>query len=99
LAWYLAGWKESGHSFETSLNPKPRTLNPEQVGKKQVIPGLEQGLGGMGAGEERRLFVPAKLAYADRGVCFDDKSKGCLVPPNTDLVYDVTLIQVAPPPI
>lgn len=68
--------------------PTPANYCPSHFPNPQNFPG-----------EERRLFVPAKLAYADRGVCFDDKSKGCLVPPNTDLVYDVTLIQVAPPPI
>jgi hypothetical protein len=33
-----------------------------------------------------------------RGVCLED-DKGCLVPPNTDLVYDVTLVRVAPSPL
>mmetsp|Transcript_16046 Transcript_16046/g.31698 ORF Transcript_16046/g.31698 Transcript_16046/m.31698 type:complete len:208 (-) Transcript_16046:115-738(-) len=69
-----------------------------QIGKKQTIPGLEAGLFGMKAGEQRRIFVPARLGYGDRGVCFDDKTKGCLVPPNTDLVYDVTLVRVGPAP-
>ena len=68
-----------------------------QVGKKQVIPGLEQGLLGMKvrtesrdqlfflgvsllaslhlmqpcwqAGEERQLFVPARLGYGARYSC------------------------------
>ena len=69
------------------------------MGKKQAIPGLEAGLIGMKAGEQRRLFVPSKLGYGERGVCFEDASKGCLVPANTDLVYDVTLVSVGPSPI
>lgn len=46
----------------------------------------------------RKRFVSQKLGYGERGVCLEDASKGCLVPPNTDLVYDITLVRVAPTP-
>lgn len=91
---YVAYLKDGTIFDNTKKRGKPLAF---QVGKKQAIPGLEYGLGGMKAGEERRLFIPSKLGYGPRGVCLE--GKGCLVPPDTDLVYDVTLIRVAPAPI
>eukprot|EP00293_Proteomonas_sulcata_P021495 CAMPEP_0184297868 /NCGR_PEP_ID=MMETSP1049-20130417/8742_1 /TAXON_ID=77928 /ORGANISM="Proteomonas sulcata, Strain CCMP704" /LENGTH=206 /DNA_ID=CAMNT_0026607791 /DNA_START=47 /DNA_END=667 /DNA_ORIENTATION=- len=91
---YIAYLRDGTIFDNTKKRGKPAAF---QIGKKQVIPGLEEGMLGMKAGEERQLFVPAKLGYGSRGVCIENK--GCLVPPDTDLVYDVTLIRVAPPPI
>mmetsp|Transcript_49959 Transcript_49959/g.104262 ORF Transcript_49959/g.104262 Transcript_49959/m.104262 type:complete len:218 (-) Transcript_49959:193-846(-) len=92
---YIAYLRDGTIFDNTKKRGKPVAF---QVGKKQVIPGLEQGLLGMKAGEERQLFVPARLGYGSRGVCLED-NKGCLVPPNTDLVYDVALLRVAPSPL
>ena len=37
------------------------------------------------------LFIPAKLAYGETGVCVEKEGEQseCLVPPNTDIVYGV----------
>jgi FKBP-type peptidyl-prolyl cis-trans isomerase len=45
----------------------------------------------------RKVIVPPKLAYGDRGVCLPEK--GCLVPPGETLEYDLTLKRVAISPI
>ena len=72
-----------------------------QVGKKQVVPGLEKGIIGMKAGEQRQVFVKSQWGYGEDGVCLDteeEEDASCLVPPDTDLVYDVTLVNVCPAP-
>jgi FKBP-type peptidyl-prolyl cis-trans isomerase len=73
-----------------------------QIGKKQQIVGLEKGIMGMKPGEQRQLFIKADLAYGEDGVCLDSEDEEeegqCLVPPNTDLVFDVTLVNTGPAP-
>jgi peptidylprolyl isomerase len=53
-------------------------------GTHQVIPGWDTGFEGMHVGGERRLFIPADLAYGDAG-------KGP-IPPKAELVFDVELV-------
>lgn len=74
-----------------------------QIGKKQQIAGLEKGIMGMKPGEQRQIFIKADLAYGEDGVCLETEEEAeeegdCLVPPNTDLVYDVTLVNTGPAP-
>lgn len=57
------------------------------VGRGTVIAGLELGVIGMRPGGKRRLVVPPELAYGQRGV-------GDVVPPGSELTYDVELIAV-----
>lgn len=54
------------------------------LGKGEVIRGWEIGLQGMKVGGERRITIPAKLAYGKKGM------PG--IPPNSDLVFDLKLI-------
>jgi FKBP-type peptidyl-prolyl cis-trans isomerase len=89
---YIAYLKDGTIFDNTKKRGKPLTF---QLGKKQNIVGLEKGITGMRSGEQRMLFIPSKLAYGEKGVCLEDGS--CLVPPNTDIVYDVTVVRVAPP--
>ena len=49
----------------------------------RVVPGFAQGLMQMRVGGRYRLFVPADLAYGERGAG--------PIPPNSDLVFEVTL--------
>lgn len=67
------------------------------MGQRQVIPGLENAVLTMKPGGERKVVIPAKLAYGDKGVCLAE-SKECLVPPGETLGYSVTLLRVAIPP-
>jgi peptidylprolyl isomerase len=59
------------------------------VGSGSVIKGLDQGVVGMRPGGRRQLRVPADKAYGTRGV-------GGVVPPGSELVYDVQLLEVRP---
>ncbi len=68
------GKLEDGTVFDSSgENPLEFT-----VGEGEVIPGLEQGVIGMGEGESKKIIVPADLAYGPRSedrVCLLDKKK------------------------
>lgn len=61
-----------------------------QVGGKQVIRGLEQGIMKMSLGEKAKLHIPADLGYGPRG------TPDGTIPPNSDLVFEIELLKVTP---
>ncbi|XP_019411935.1 PREDICTED: peptidyl-prolyl cis-trans isomerase FKBP11, partial [Crocodylus porosus] len=64
LRIHYTGSLEDGRVVDTSLARDPLQL---ELGKRQVIPGLEQGLLDMCVGEKRRVIIPPHLAYGKRG--------------------------------
>ncbi|KAF1477213.1 Peptidyl-prolyl cis-trans isomerase FKBP11, partial [Megadyptes antipodes antipodes] len=58
------GSLEDGRIVDTSLSRDPLQV---ELGKRQVIPGLEQSLLDMCVGEKRRAIIPPHLAYGKRG--------------------------------
>jgi hypothetical protein len=56
-----------------------------QLGLGEVIDGWEMGLKNMCPGERRRLFIPADLAYGEKG-------GGTPEMPAGDVIYDVELV-------
>lgn len=56
-------------------------------GTGRVIKGWDLGLIGMRVGGKRKLFVPSHLAYGERSV-------GELIKPNSDLHFEVELLEV-----
>lgn len=62
------------------------------LGVGQVLKGWDDALGGMKVGGTRRLEIPSYKAFGKSGQCFSDGT--CAVPPNTDVVYDVTVIDI-----
>ncbi|XP_060620106.2 peptidyl-prolyl cis-trans isomerase FKBP11 [Anolis sagrei] len=61
---HYTGTLEDGHVIDTSLSRDPLVV---ELGKRQVIPGLEQALLDMCVGEKRRVIIPPQLAYGKRG--------------------------------
>ncbi|TXI90532.1 MAG: FKBP-type peptidyl-prolyl cis-trans isomerase [Burkholderiaceae bacterium] len=76
---------QHGKEFDSSLKREPFSFT---LGAREVIPGWDQGVAGMKEGGKRTLIIPAVMAYGSRGV-----GNG-LIPPNSDLVFDVQLIKV-----
>ena len=75
------GWLEDGTVFDSSQDPFRFRL-----GAGDVIEGWDHGVVGMQAGEIRRLWIPADLAYGSAGV------EG--IPPDSNLYFDVELIAI-----
>lgn len=57
------------------------------IGTGRVIKGWDQGLMGMQVGGVRTLFVPAHLAYGER-------SMGAHITPNSNLCFEIELLEV-----
>lgn len=61
--------------------------SPATFGLHQVIAGWTQGVPGMKVGGTRRLIIPAAQAYGA-----NSPSPG--IPPNSDLVFDIELVDL-----
>lgn len=59
------------------------------VGMGQVIPGWDEAVQLLKAGDKARLVVPAELAYGEKGVGED-------IPPNSTLYFEMELLDVRP---
>lgn len=81
-ALYTGALASNGTIFQSSED----TGQPFTTALNQVIPGWTAGIPGMKAGGQRRLLIPAQYAYGAQG--------GPGIPPNSDLVFDVTLLVV-----
>ena len=77
------GKLEDGKQFDSNKKGKPFSF---KLGAGEVIKGWEIGVQGMTAGSERRITVPAHLAYGSK------KLPG--IPPNSKLIFDVKLLEI-----
>lgn len=94
LAMHFSYWSANGNLINTSRvadRPPQRVRFPINF-----IKGLDEGLDGITAGTQRRVFIPSDLAWGDQG-------NGWQAPPNTPIVFDVECLwvqqPVAPPAI
>ena len=79
------GWLEDGTEFDSSYSRgKPFQC---VIGTRRVIQGWDQGLMGMQVGGKRALQVPAHLAYGER-------SMGAHITPNSNLRFEIELLEV-----
>ena len=78
---HYSGWTTDGEMFDSSVMRGA----PATFGLGQVIPGWTEGVQLMVEGEERRFWIPAKLAYGE------NPQGGA---PAGTLVFDVELIKI-----
>lgn len=80
---YVGALTATGVIFDASADhggPIPFSLDG-------VIQGWGEGIPGMKVGGTRRLIIPAALGYGAQG-------SGSAIPPNSDLVFDVTITKI-----
>jgi peptidylprolyl isomerase len=87
---HYTGWLASdGTKFDASVDRgEPITFFQ---GAHRVIPGWDTGFSGMRVGGKRRLFIPYQLAYGEQG-------RPPVIPPKSDLIFDMELISVSATP-
>ncbi|KUJ22461.1 uncharacterized protein LY89DRAFT_607061 [Mollisia scopiformis] len=77
------GKLEAGKVFDSNKKGKPFSF---KVGGGEVIQGMDIGIVGMQVGGERRITIPAKLAYGN-------KSQPD-IPSNSTLIFDLKLLEI-----
>jgi FKBP-type peptidyl-prolyl cis-trans isomerase len=83
---HYTGWLAATlDAFDSSVGKEPFKFT---LGAGQVIKGWDEGVVGMKAGGKRKLTIPAKLAYGEKGAGFGR------IPPNADLLFEVELLRV-----
>ena len=77
----------NGKIFDQNLaRPEPFVF---RVGRKEVIPGWDEGVLLMKVGEKRLLIVPFELAYGTRG-------RPPVIPRSATLVFEIELLEIRP---
>jgi len=74
----------NGKVFDQSEKEDPFVF---QLGRYQVIRGLDLGLGLFKVGSKGTLYVPPKLGYGKTGA-------GNVIPPNSPLAFDIELLEI-----
>ncbi|KAJ2779501.1 peptidylprolyl isomerase fpr3 [Coemansia javaensis] len=83
VGMYYIGKLTNGKVFDKNTKGKPFWF---RLGAGEVIKGWDVGIAGMKKGGERRLTIPAAMAYGKRGAPPD-------IPPNATLVFDIRLVE------
>ena len=82
-AHYVGVAFSTGEEFDASWNRgKPLDF---RLGSGQVIAGWDQGIQGMKVGGRRRITIPPRLGYGDRGA-------GNVIRPGETLIFVVDLV-------
>lgn len=88
---YTVRFVNAKKTFDSNKGDDPYKF---KVGKKEVIDGLDEGIYLMHVGGKMKFIIPSKLAYGTKGLPNPEGSPRYLVPPNTDLIYEVELVDV-----
>ena len=92
VAVRYTGFLPDGHIFDDdAASGGPLRF---RVGRGQVIAGWDELLPLLPAGSRVRAWIPAALAYGANGVRDPDDSTRFLIPPNTELVFELHVISV-----
>ncbi|HMI07052.1 MAG TPA: peptidylprolyl isomerase [Flavobacterium sp.] len=104
---HYAGYLEDGSLFDSSYEDVVKAYGkydenrakqngyepfPFQYGKKEgLIAGFLEGVNNMNYGEKVVLFIPANLAYGEKGA-------GGVIPPNANIIFEVEMFENKPAP-
>jgi len=80
---HYTGMFLDGKVFDSSVQ-RGETID---FGLNQVIKGWTEGVQLMNEGSKYKFYIPSNLAYGERGA-------GGVIPPNTDLIFEVELIKI-----
>lgn len=83
LGMRYIGKLKDGKVFDSNRKGKPFSF---KLGSGETIKGWDVGIQGMSVGGERRLTIPAHLAYGSKG--------NGDIPPNSTLTFDLKLIEI-----
>ncbi|CAE7657104.1 FPR1 [Symbiodinium pilosum] len=91
VAAHVVGRLPSGCVFESTegKGQPPMTM---LLGKNAIIPGMELGLKSLSLGSVAEIHIPAELGYGDKGVPH-------IVPPSSDLLFEVHVLEVDGTPL
>jgi FKBP-type peptidyl-prolyl cis-trans isomerase len=90
LKVFYRGVLRNGKEFDSNMgNKSPFKF---KLGKKEVIPGWDEGFKLMSKGEKAILIVPAKLAYGKSGVKDPEDDRKYMIPPDSELLFEVELV-------
>ena len=84
---HYAGTLLDGTEFDSSY----KRNEPAQFVLGSVVPGWKEALQLMPVGSKYKLWIPSKLGYGESG------TPGGPIPPNSTLVFEVELLQIAKP--
>jgi hypothetical protein len=84
---HYRGTLTNGTEFDASRNHGDKGFT-FPLGQGRVIKGWDQGVAGMKIGGKRKLTIPPELGYGARGA-------GDKIPPNSTLVFEVELLDIA----
>lgn len=92
VAVRYTGFLPDGHVFDANVAAGgPLRF---RVGRGEVISGWDELLPLLPAGSRVRIWVPAALAYGVTGVRDPDDDTRYLIPPNTNLVFELQVLSV-----
>lgn len=81
---HLRGTLADGTVFEDTYKKSAFKITPAEM-----VPGVSEALQMMPVGSKWQVYVPAMLAYADKGTA--------VIPPNSALVLEIELLAIDPP--